>query len=76
MSKNARLQFLLTYLTSEDQKRAAIDAVSQALRDGALEVGPENGLPLIRFPLDRAADAHRAVEQGAIGKVLIDVTVS
>jgi NADPH2:quinone reductase len=25
------------------------------------------------FPLERAADAHAAVEDGAVGKVLIDV---
>ena len=27
-----------------------------------------------RFPLERTADAHRAVEDGVTGKVLIDVT--
>ena len=48
-------------------------SVSQALRDGALEVGTEHGLPLLRFPLERTADAHRAVEQDAVGKVLIDI---
>jgi NADPH2:quinone reductase len=28
---------------------------------------------LHRFPLERTADAHDAVEGGAVGKVLIDV---
>jgi NADPH:quinone reductase len=28
---------------------------------------------LTHFPLDHAADAHAAVESGAVGKVLIDV---
>ncbi len=74
MSKNVRLQFLLTYVTSDEQKRAAIDAVTDALRAGALPVGAESGLPITRFPLERTADAHRAVEQGTIGKVLLDVT--
>jgi NADPH2:quinone reductase len=73
MAKNARLQFLLTYLTSDDQKLAAVQSVSAALRDGALEVGAEHGLPILRFPLGRTADAHRAVEQDVVGKVLIDV---
>lgn len=73
MAKNARLQFLLTYVTSEAQKRAAVDAVTAALRDGVLEVGAEAGLPIIRFPLEATADAHRAVQDGAVGKVLIDV---
>jgi NADPH:quinone reductase-like Zn-dependent oxidoreductase len=31
------------------------------------------GLPLLRFPLERTADAHDAVEHGAVGKVLVDV---
>jgi NADPH2:quinone reductase len=44
-----------------------------AVRDGALPVGEEHGLPLVRFPLDRTADAHRAVESGAVGKVLVDI---
>ncbi len=30
-------------------------------------------LPLTRFPLERAAEAHDAVEAGTVGKVLIDV---
>ena len=38
-----------------------------------LRVGEEAGLPLHRFPLDRTADAHAAVEHNAVGKVLIDV---
>ncbi|HEX4444400.1 MAG TPA: NADPH:quinone reductase [Galbitalea sp.] len=73
MSKSARLQFLLLYVASERQKADAVASVSDALRDGVLEVGAEHGLPILRFPLDRTADAHRAVEQDAIGKVLIDV---
>jgi len=31
-------------------------------------------LPQHRYPLERCADAHRASEEGAVGKVLIDVT--
>jgi NADPH:quinone reductase len=73
MAKNARLQFLLTYTTSTEQKAAAIRSVSAAASDGALEVGADHGLPLTRFPLERTADAHRAVENDVVGKVLIDV---
>ncbi|MFF3001885.1 hypothetical protein ACFVTF_03640 [Kitasatospora sp. NPDC057940] len=40
--------------------------------DGALPVGDEHGLPLLCFQLHRTADAHRAVENGAVGKVLVD----
>jgi NADPH:quinone reductase len=73
MAKNVRLQFLLTYTTSLEQKAAAIRSVNAAAAAGVLEVGTEHGLPLTRFPLERTADAHRAVENDAVGKVLIDV---
>jgi NADPH:quinone reductase len=76
MWKNARLQFLMTYTTSGEQKRSAVEAVSAAARDGALGVGAEHGLPLARFRLEDAADAYRAVENGFVGKVLIDVDAS
>lgn len=73
MSKNVRLQFILTYTVTDEQKRAAVAAVSAALADGALRVGAESGLPLTRFPLAEAGAAHDAVQQGTVGKVLIDV---
>ena len=73
MGKNVRLQFIMTYTTSPEQKANAVASVSAALADGALKVGEEAGLPIIRFPFDRTADAHMAVEDGAVGKVLIDV---
>jgi len=73
MAKNVRLQFILTYTTTAEQKQKAVAAVSAATADGALEVGDATGLPITRFPLERTADAHQAVEDGAIGKVLIDV---
>jgi NADPH2:quinone reductase len=74
MTKNVRYQFILTYTVTEEQKQHAVAAVSEALKDGALRVGEEHGLPLTRFPLEATAAAHDAVEQGTIGKVLIDVT--
>ena len=73
MGKNVRLQFLMTYTTTEDQKRAAVRAVSAAAEAGALGVGEEHGLPVTRFPLEQTAQAHRAVEDGVTGKVLIDI---
>jgi NADPH2:quinone reductase len=73
MGKNARLQFLMTYTTTAAQKIAAVRAVSAAAAAGVLGVGEDNGLPLLRFPLERTADAHRAVENNVVGKVLIDV---
>jgi NADPH:quinone reductase len=44
--------------------------------DGALPVGDEAGLPLHRYPLEQATEAHAAVEGGVVGKVLIDVGYS
>jgi NADPH2:quinone reductase len=73
MSKNLRFQFILTYTTSTEQKANAVAAVIRAVEDGALDVGTDAGLPITRFTLEETADAHRAVENGAIGKVLIDI---
>ena len=41
--------------------------------DRAARVGEEVGLPLHHYPLDQAAAAHAAVEDGAVGKVIVDV---
>ncbi|MEN2745802.1 NADPH:quinone reductase [Sinomonas halotolerans] len=73
MGKNARLQFILTYTVTPEQKHDAVAAVGAALADGALRVGEEHGLPLARYPLAETAAAHDAVEAGFVGKVLIDV---
>jgi NADPH:quinone reductase len=74
MSKNVRVQFVLVYTTSPEQKRNAVSAVQQALRAGRMAVGAEHGLPLHRFRLDQASQAHEASEQGVMGKVLIDMS--
>ncbi|SES08172.1 NADPH2:quinone reductase [Lentzea xinjiangensis] len=74
MVMNTRLQFLVLYTAGPRVLAAAVEDVAAAVADGALPVGEEHGLPLLRFPLDRTADAHRALEGGAVGKVLIDVS--
>jgi NADPH2:quinone reductase len=73
MVLNTRLQFLLLYTIGEQALTAAAEDITAALADGALPVGEEHGLPLVRFPLAATADAQRAVEDGAVGKVLVDV---
>jgi NADPH2:quinone reductase len=73
MDPNIRYQFVLVYRVPEAAKRNAVRDVAAAVRAGAIRVGTEAGLPLHHFPLDRTADAHAAVESGAVGKVLIDV---
>jgi NADPH2:quinone reductase len=73
MARNLRFQFVLVYTVPPAAKDQAVTDVTSAASDGALPVGGGAGLPLHRFPLDRAAAAHAAVEGGAVGKVLIDV---
>ncbi|MEF2977429.1 NADPH:quinone reductase [Subtercola sp. YIM 133946] len=73
MTKNVRYQFILTYTTSEVQKSNAVAAVGEAAAAGALGVGDEFGLPLVRYLLSETGAAHRAVEDGVVGKMLIDV---
>jgi NADPH2:quinone reductase len=73
MAANVRYQFVLVYTVPPAAKEHAVADVSTALAAGALRVGVEAGLPLHRFPLERTADAHAAVEANAVGKVLIDV---
>ena len=70
---NVRYQFLLLYTVGDAALAAAAEDITRALADGALPVGEQAGLPLTRFPLERAAEAHDAVEAGTVGKVLIDV---
>ncbi len=74
MTLNARWQFVLVYTEPGRAKEIAVEDVNAAVLDGAVRVGREAGLPLHVFPLDRTADAHQAVQDGVVGKVLIDVT--
>ena len=76
MSRNLRYQFVLVYTVAPAVKDQAVADVSSAAADGALPVGEDAGLPLHRFPLERAAEAHAAVERATVGKVLIDVPES
>ncbi|OII35157.1 NADPH:quinone reductase [Curtobacterium sp. MMLR14_010] len=73
MSINARYQFLLLYTIGDEALSAAAEDITAALQDDVLPVGDDAGLPLTRFALEDTAAAHDAVEQDAVGKVLIDV---
>jgi NADPH:quinone reductase len=73
MAPNARWQFVLVYNAPEDWRVRALEDVAAAVLDGAARVGDEAGLPLHHYPLEQAAEAHAAVENGAVGKVIIDV---
>jgi len=74
MRPNARWQFVLVYEEPERAKAIGVEDVNAAVLDGAVRVGGDAGLPLHVFPLADTAVAHQAVEDGAVGKVLIDVT--
>ncbi len=73
MVPNTRWQFVLVYNAPEAWRDRALDDVATAVREGAVRVGEEAGLPLHHFALEHTAAAHAAVEQGAVGKVLVDV---
>jgi NADPH2:quinone reductase len=73
MTPNVRWQFVLVYTMPAGAKERAVEDVSGAVYDGAIRVGEEAGLPLHHYPLDQAGEAHRAVQDGIVGKVLVDV---
>lgn len=72
-AKNMRWQGLLLYTVGQSALTVAAEDITAALRDGALPVGQDAGLPLTWFPLSDTAGAHAAVEAGTVGKVLIRV---
>src|SRR6185436_7122965 len=74
MLKNVSLDFVLTYTTTTEEKDNAVAAVAEAVNTGAFRVGEEAGLPILRYPFERVADAHEAVEQHAVGKVVVEIT--
>ncbi|MCM0618672.1 NADPH:quinone reductase [Nocardioides bruguierae] len=74
MIKNVRLQGAMLYFVGADLLEAAAADVNAAVDAGALRVGPDAGVPLHHFALEDAAAAHDAVENGAVGKVLLDVS--
>jgi NADPH2:quinone reductase len=74
MGLNARYQFVLLYTVGWDRIASAAADLNHAVEDGAFRIGEEAGLPIHRFDLDDTAAAHDAVERGAVGKVLVNVS--
>lgn len=74
MRLNLRYQFVLIYTVGADVLAATAEDINAALRDGALPIGLDAGLPLHRFTLEETPSAHEAVENDIVGKVLIDVS--
>ena len=73
MVANARLQFVLLYTAPAGAKARAVEDLSAAVLDKALRVGEAAGLPVHHFPLEASAEAHAAVQNSALGKVIIDI---
>jgi NADPH2:quinone reductase len=70
MGPNARWQFVLVYTEPASAKAVAVQDVTAALAAGAIH----EVLPLHHYSLERAGEAHAAVQASITGKVLIDVT--
>jgi NADPH2:quinone reductase len=66
--KNGTVRFVLVYTMGGQALADAVAAVSTALAAGAL-----SSLPLQRFDLERIEDAHEAVRQHAVGKVVVEI---
>ena len=64
---------MLVYTVPPATKDAAVEDVAAAAAQARCGLAPSAGLPLHRFPLERTAAAHAAVEAGAVGKVLIEI---
>ena len=68
MAPNLTLRFMLLYTVPQQQLRDAIERTTRAVAAGA-----RTTLPIHRFSLEQIADAHDAVEGGAVGKVVIEL---
>ena len=68
MSANLRMRFVLLYGVARPDLEQAATMINRALEENAL-----TELPLVRFPLDRCADAQEAVRSGVTGKVVLEI---
>jgi NADPH2:quinone reductase len=69
MWPNNVLRFMLVYTMPREAIEQSVADITTMLREGALTEPAFH-----HFSLDETAAAHDAVEQGAVGKVLIDVS--
>ena len=68
-ASNINVRLVLVYDMPEAAKQAAVEDITTLVGHGSLThlLGPH-------FPLEATAEAHKAVEGGAIGNVTLDVT--
>ncbi len=66
--KNASVRFVLVYTMAEQARLDAVAGVSRRCAAGAL-----SALPELRFPLERVQEAHDAVREHAVAKVLVEI---
>jgi NADPH2:quinone reductase len=71
--KNLRYQYLVLYSLQAGALARAASDVTAAIATGGFRIGEDSGLPIHHFPLAEAAVAQDTVEQGAVGKVLLDI---
>lgn len=69
MTANVTLRFVLLYGVLGPDFDEAVHDVNAAAAAGAL-----TALPVTRHPLSQIVAAHEAVEQGAVGKIVVDPT--
>ncbi|MEV4655003.1 NADPH:quinone reductase [Micromonospora sp. NPDC049301] len=74
MVSNARWQFVLVYTEPKAAKAQGVADVAAAAAQGGIRVGADAGLPLHHHPLAETAAAHQAVEDSAVGKVLVNTS--
>ena len=68
MTANVTIRFILLYGIPAEAADQAVADISRAVAAAAL-----TELPVTRFSLDQVADAHNAVEAGAVGKVVVEL---
>jgi NADPH:quinone reductase-like Zn-dependent oxidoreductase len=69
MFQGVTLRMVLVYILPEDARRQSIQDINRALAQGALVHAIAES-----YPLDKIADAHKAVESGtAIGNVVVSI---
>jgi NADPH:quinone reductase len=76
MFANLRWEGVLVYTVPAAAKAHAVADVTRAVADGALRVGTDAGLPLHHFPFAETAKAHSAVQDNAVGKVIVDIATA